>query len=171
MISRFYKGALRKELVCTKAPAGCYRNQKYLVSIYPSDNKGHILITRERHEEVPNRESAKALFLEWAKELLKKGWVIEDKTPNEKQAVAKQEEQMKSNNVMSWYESTSYVVSEFMKKAETEEEVKFIADCISGVLDNALKDATVRMTIQKKFPAIGEADVPTAVKGNMQKQK
>ncbi len=68
---------------------------------------------------------------------------------------------MKTGNVLSWYESARYVITEFMNKAETEEDVKFISEAISGCLDNALKDATVRMVIAKRYPMVQEtSDAP-----------
>lgn len=88
-------------------------------------------------------------------------------TVAEKRAIMRKVEMiaMKTNDVMSWYESASYVISEFMKKAETSEEVQFIADAVGGCLDSALKDATVRLAIAKKYPAkAGGTDAPDVKK-------
>ncbi len=77
---------------------------------------------------------------------------------NETPVKEMEEKIMKTGNVLSWYESARYVITEFMSKAETEEDVKFISDAISGCLDNALKDATVRMVIAKRYPMVQESD-------------
>ena len=88
-------------------------------------------------------------------------------TVAEKRAVRRKVEMiaMKTNDVLSWYESVSYVITEFMKKAETNEEVQFISDAVGGCLDSALKDATVRLAIAKKYPAkAGDTDAPDVKK-------
>ncbi len=72
-----------------------------------------------------------------------------------------EKQEMKTGNVLSWYESARYVITEFMNKAETEEDVKFISDALSGCLDNALKDAAVRLTIKKRYPMVLEPDEST----------
>ncbi len=260
MKRHFFKGALRKELVYMKAENGeLYRNQPHVISLYPSDKKGHILLECEKREEMPSRKRAEGVFWTWAKELIDVGWICEEMTSeqiarrhssasqdaddarkkeykvrdmskvqdgtywggttikktcafcgkefegrakNAKYCCPKHKEQarrasvkkagakwyekhkeekeirrkvesiVKTNDVMSRYNSMSYVVNEFMKKAEDHNEVDYIANVIKNTLESASKEATIRIDIMERFPTKGvDAEAPKVVEPAKAKEK
>ncbi len=137
--------AERECMICGKRFIPCVANQKCCSG--ECSHERHTLNDRRSYERL--RQAKKA----------KKDETLKDETPVKEM----EKKEMKTGNVLSWYESARYVITEFMNKAETEEDVKFISDALSGCLDNALKDAAVRMVIKKRYPMVQEAADDEAV--------